>query len=273
MRPKLVTGVILVLALGACGSTSNQATKVSTAALLAGSADAAAEAGTARMKGTVSIDQGGKKLSIPVEGVTDFESGAAELTMDMSSLGLGIQGSIEARIVDQAMYMKFGDLFGSRSAPPALAGKAWIKMDLGELAGSSASSTSNPGSLLESLRGAGSVREVGTSVIDGVKTTHYSARIDVRAAMSKIENDRLRKSAEEGLRQMGNEFPIEVWIDGDGLTRRFSLHVDTKGSSIDETIEFSDYGADVTIVAPPEADTADFAQFMGAATGSFATSA
>lgn len=263
VRRTLVTAVVLVLALGACGSASNRASKVSTVQLVAGSADAAAAARTARISGSETITVDGESKTIPIDGAIDFTNGAAEMTIDMGSMGLKGLGAIRARVVDQVMYMDFGEILSGSRAPAALRGKRWLKLDLAAMGGG-ANSSSNVAGLLESLRGAGDVRTVGPARIDGVDTVHYRANIDTAKALDKVKPGPLRDMAEKGLAMMGASYPVDVWIDDDGLPRRFamkiSMQVDGERVSVSETVNYTDFGTAVHVEAPSAEETADFAE-------------
>jgi hypothetical protein len=187
---------------------------------------------------------------MPIEGAIDFEHQAAEIRVDMSKLGdeVGLSGSMDIRMVDGSMFMNMGALLGAR-ADSVLGGKDWVSVDLSQLGAQSG--TQNPADMLQSLRGAGDVREVGEQEIDGVSTTQYRAEIDLRKAIDKLPA-RYRHLAEKGMDLLGASFPVDVWIDHDGLPRRFEMSIDvgSKGS-VKERIDYSDYGADVAIEAPP----------------------
>jgi hypothetical protein len=271
MRRALVAAVVLVVALAACGSgstgsgKSSGSSKVSTVALVAGAADAATEARTAKLSGSMTIAFGGRQIDVPIEGAVDFEHQAASLSVDMSSLGGGVMsGSMEMRIVDGSMYMNMGSLLGAR-AGAVLHGKDWVSVDLAAMGGEG--STQNPADMLQALRGAGDVRLVGHDEIDGTDTDHYRADIDVQKAMAEVP-EKYRDIADQGLKVLGRSFPIDVWIDGDGLPRRFAIDLEVPGKgSVKESIDYSDYGADVSIEAPPADQVQSMDDFQRVASG------
>jgi len=271
MRRTLVAGVLVVLTLAACGSgsagkaTASKSSKVSTIALVAGAADAAAQAKTAKLSGSMTIAFSGKQIDVPIEGAIDFEQQAASLRVDMSKLGEGVMsGAMEIRIVDGSMYMNMGALLGAR-ADDLLHGKDWIGIDMSGLGADGG--TQNPADMLQSLRGAGDVREVGHTMIDGTETTHYRADIDVQKAMEKVP-EKYRATAEQGMKVLGTTFPIDVWIDNDGLPRRFAIDIEIPGKgSVKESIDYTDFGADVSIDAPPADEVQSMADFQRAASG------
>ena len=269
MRRTLVTGVVLVLALGACGRTSETASKVSTLQLVAGAAAKASDAKTAKVTMTMSLPVAGKTRDISIDGAVDFRNGAVEMSMDMSSFGVGApDGSIALRMVDGVLYMDMGDMLQDAGELPAgLRGKHWFKVTMGDAAGSAAAQQQNPADLLQSLRGAGEVEELGTATIHGAHTTHFRARIDLRKAIAGLDKslaDRLRGSMSIF---KGNEIPIDVWIGDDGLPRRETLSVSVGSESTQITMDFFDFGVDVDIAAPPADEVADLSELTDLAKG------
>jgi hypothetical protein len=128
--------------------------------------------------------------------------------------------------------------------------------------------TQNPADMLQSLRGAGSVREVGTQDIDGTPTTHYHAEIDLQKAIDKVPAQ-YKDVAEKGMKLLGSSFPVDVWIDHDGLPRRFAIDIEMPGSggSVTESIDYSDFGAPVNIEAPPADQVQTMSDFQRVAAG------
>ena len=268
MRRSLIrtgaAGAVLVLALGACGSTGREASKVSTLAMVAGAPQAAADAKTAHMSGSMRVAAAGERMEIPIEGDIDFANGAAQISMDMSTIGAasGMKrasggGTLEMRMVDGVMYMNMGAMIGSRSGS-VFGGRSWIKVDLKDVgAGSTGLAGQNPSDYLDTLRGAADVTELGTARINGVDTTHFRAQIDMAKSLGKM-TPKLRALAAKGLAAFGKHFPVDVWISNDGLPRRFALHLDMKGvASVSAQIDYTDYGASVSIKAPPADETMD----------------
>ncbi|MGZ4677071.1 MAG: hypothetical protein ACXVLO_08320 [Acidimicrobiia bacterium] len=254
MRRSVVAavGLALVVALGACGdSTADRATtsKVSTIRLVSQAADAAAEARTARMSGQMDVSIAGSEQSMPIRGAVDFTSNSASIVVDVSKLGGGVlSGSMEMRVVDGTMYMNMGALFGAR-ADALLHGKDWVSVDLASMGAQGGGQ--NPADMLQSLRGAGSVREVGEDEIDGVSTRHFRADIDVEKAIAKVPA-KYRDLAEQGMKALGRSYPVDVWIDGQGRPRRFAVDITVAGKArVEEAIDYSDFGADVSISPPP----------------------
>jgi LppX_LprAFG lipoprotein len=277
MRRLVPVAVIaaLALTLGACGSGSSSSSApdngLGATKLIAASADKAAAAKTARMGGEVTVNVGGKSTTLPLDGILDFETGAFQFKYDFSQLGIpgGGASKIEARMVDGVMYMNLGSLGGSNGLSSMTGGKTWMKLDLkafGAGAGATGSAgglgDANPGGVLDSLRGAGDVEKVGADTLRGVETTHYRATIDPQKAIANAPAE-LQEKAKAGLAELGGPFPMDVWIDGDGQTRKISADIDAATGKVSMTLEYYDFGVDVDVTAPPADDTFDFSTLLG----------
>jgi hypothetical protein len=280
MRRLGLVAIAAVVTLSACGGGSGSdggasaaptATGVGAAKLIASSVDTTAAAKTARMNGEVTITVGGDTATLPLDGALDFETGAFESTYDMSQLGIPGAGDskVHARMVDGVMYMNLGDLGGDadESLSTMTDGKSWMKLDLGAFGqGSTGGVTglgdADPSGTLEALRGAGEVETVGTDTLRGVETTHYRAMIDPQKALDEAPAN-LREQGLKGLDELGGPVPVDVWIDGDGQTRKISMDIDAKSGRVATTIEYYDFGTDVDVSAPPADDVFDLRDLFG----------
>jgi len=92
----------------------------------------------------------------------------------------------------------------------------------------------NPIVLVDLIAGplAGSVRDLGVETIDGAETTRYSANFDIDKVVKKTRRKRYpeetRRAFEDVLKVLAVSGPIhkgEVWIDGDGRPRRFTIRL------------------------------------------------
>jgi hypothetical protein len=257
----------LAIALSACSSGGSGATSSSSssqpptatvpapvatgsraASLIAASVDKAAERQNARMSGHVTIETGGETRTLPLDGALDFRSGAFEFAFDLSRLGVpGRDGAIRARMVDRVMYVSFGELEGEagRALSKLLDGKAWVKLDLASLGQGADNATggglaqADPGGVLDLLRDIGDVETIGPETLRGVPTTHYRGTID------------------------GAPAPVDVWVDGDGQTRKVAATVDRAGIKVDTEMEYYDFGVKLDVSAPPADEVLDFSDVFG----------
>lgn len=218
------------------------------------------QAGSAQVKVVTTASSGGRGETVKGAGVMDFGDGT-------SRIELGQEGRrMEQRIVDKVLYQKPPK--GSGGLP---GGKAWMKIDLkrlqaaGGAGGTDASDPADSFAYSKSLSEK-DVKKVGQEQIGGVKTTHYRVAVDVeKLAKGSAEQKRMLR------RQLGDTFPMDLWIDGKGLTRRQQMELSMSGkgaggaaktSSAEKikakvVMDFSDFGTDVTVKAPEAADTVD----------------
>ena len=81
----------------------------------------------------------------------------------------------------------------------------------------------NPTKILEWLQAAGNdVTKVGSEEVRGQPADHYRTTLNLRDAIDQLEGD-ARDKAEEALELLGDaEFPINVWVNEDGLPVRLT---------------------------------------------------
>ena len=271
--------VVCVLALGAvaCGQRSkDEAVNVDTgldAHALAASADRTAQAGTAKVHLTMTVDAGSKAMgsmpSMSGDGAYDTSSGLSSMTMD---LGSSLIGKVEVVAHGDVSYLRMSAL---DKVAPSLAGK-WLKSDGAKtkaLAGSSSSlltgtnGVGDPSAILDYLKGAGAdITTVGHEAIGGVDTTHVHATISVQQALDASGADRAKlQQSLDKMTGAGKAFtsltlPIDVYVDGDGYVRRVTVDFDLSdsvGVKMQMTLDYSDFGQPVSITEPAAADTAD----------------
>lgn len=251
------------------------------------------EAGAARIRMTVVLSGPklqGKALRIPLAGVVDGTS--AKLTVDLGSLfrHTGIPAGADpnatmaqlthAKMTEIALeqsgdYVIYVGLGAFSSQVPG--GKHWIKLDLSKLGKSAgvdlgnlmAGSQLSPTDLLGVLKSEGAkVQKLGTAKVGGTTATHYRVRVDVAKALkAKGLTSPLLSSVATKMKTLSED----VWIGKDGLVRRIELaYGGLAGSSahLAMTMNLFDYGAQVTIAAPPSSDVLDATQFAQQGIGS-----
>ncbi len=176
--------------------------------LISASPQATADAGSARVKLTAKIGIGGDVHTLTMDGVLDLAHNAGAFTLDLGALtGQATSKTIEMRFVDGIMYVSIdalrGNIIGDLLPPDV----KWVSFDLAKLAeqfGGDASSLglgADPGLFthaLDSLRGAGTVTEIGPDTVGGVATTHYRVDLDLKKALENLPAEG-RDAAEKGL--------------------------------------------------------------------------
>ena len=155
------------------------------------------------------------------EGEGDFASGEVAYT-----LMVGGEPAIERQEIGTKTFMQDAGediYYESDETPEALASRA-VRNGL-------VSSTN----AVEHLRSiAEEVEEVGEEEVRGTDTIHYRGLVHLAEMGAPPEYDR---------------FPIEVWIDDAGRTRRYSYH--PLGSESTVVWEFYDFGISVKDLVPP----------------------
>jgi hypothetical protein len=147
-------------------------------------------------------------------------------------------GRMEQRMVEGVVYVDFGDAAPGWLAPTD--GKRWVKVDLGGLAGAlgqaatGAFGPQTPGSALDMLQElSGDVQVVGEDEIAGHHAVHYRATVDAA----------------------GTSAPVDVWIDDQD--RVVKMQVAMPEGTGELTMQITEFGAPVDVVAPPPDEVAE----------------
>jgi hypothetical protein len=247
-----------------------QAGPPAVAAVLRSAPEAAAEAGTGRVDFSMEMEMPEiGTVTFGGAGAFDEAAGAMTMTVDMGAmlrqvaeatgeqLPPGLDDPMQVVIVGDVFYLSMPQLDQSDGR--------WITGSLDELTGTDLGmgSTSDPAAMLDSLGGVSDdVQEVGREQVRGVETTRYRASVDVMRALEELPPaDRDRLAAQIGM--FGDvPIPVEVWIDDDGLVRRFDMVYDdlltaAAGESVSASMsmEFYAYGEPVEISPPPPGET------------------
>jgi hypothetical protein len=263
--------ILLVVPLAGCSD------KASAQEIVVKASAATVDAGTAKIHQEISIKGGPAALPpITANGAMDFGARKAAMTTKVAgqTIGLVLDGT--------TIYQRI----------PALAdqlGKPWLKVeldDLGELAGVQGlgelaqANSSDPSSTLAYLRGAGQVTELGREEVRGEATTHYRAVVDLERAARKSPAAQAKT-----LRQVADTLgtpsqPVDVWIDGDGRTRRMTQTIDYSKvklpniapdelpTSMSIVVEYYDFGTGVSVDVPRSSEVSDFKDLLDRMGGS-----
>jgi len=287
----------LAVAVGACGGGGNGVVSVEVnsvddrtpAEVLAAATDASAAVESGRMRATTDYDisVGGDhaQASMQMSGSFTDQGRRSEITADMGAyiralgeqMGTGSAMSSDApesmvmrMVLDSTtMYVKFD------VDPPEDGTQYWYATDLAST-GMDVSTLENPAGLgggptsyIESLRGAGAdVAVTGTEEIDGVDVTRIEGTIDPSAAIDRAAPEK-RAELRSMLRSSGmtQPMPFVAWVDHDGLLRRvqMTLSADMGLASFTArtTVDYYDFGADVSITAPPADLVRDASELSG----------
>ena len=177
---------------------------------------------------------------IPEEGVV-VGGGAAAFTLDLPSSRASVHaepGEPPVVVMDDLVF------YGRRAGIPEDDARPWVRLaldDVTEDAGEiepfddGAAGTVfafHPAVLVDLIAGAltGSIEEVGTEEVNGVDTTHYEVNVAVDKAFGDTRRGRYPEDRREQVERLiellaidGDVHPADVWLDADGLVRRFSI--------------------------------------------------
>jgi hypothetical protein len=240
---------------------------------VAAAATKSQHAGAAHIRFALAVD-GLQGRSVKVSGVGAIDGTSGELTMTPSTApNSSVKEVFLKEGGDFVIYLRAG--FLAARIPD---GKHWAKLDLSTLGKSAgvdlgqvlSGSQLQPTDLLSMLKTEGAeVRKVGPAEIDGAKTTHYHVTVDTAKARKArgLESPTISVIA-----AAIPSIPEDVWIGKDGLVRRIrvALGLERSGRPVRMAIamDLFDYGANVTIAAPPSSDVFDATQFAQHGLGS-----
>lgn len=240
------------LVLAACGGSGGSSTSTATSGPpTAPNATATVNQAIARgAKKPVHADVTGLVTTagqnVHMNGSADVDPKARRGTIHVT-VGLGSQQIPLDEVLDGKTVYVTSRFF--KSFLPA--GKKWLRVDVAQ-----ASATLGPEGYALTAQPASvpplkNARKVGTTTIDGVKTTEYAAQVD-REKLPAAERKALQ-SAHVGFGT------VDVWVGGDGYVHR--VRIDTSSSAgghkatIVLTSTMSNYGESVQVTIPPASET------------------
>lgn len=228
-------------------------------------------AGAVRVRMNMAVRGQGHRFGMHGSGVVDGAN--SELSFKLGSMP-GLMGpQLSHATIKEILLEQNGDYVMYMRAPTLSAGllgtKGWVALDLSKLGKSAgvdlskalSGSQFQPSDLLSMLKAEGAqVQKIGPATIDGLATTQYRVKIDMAKA---LQSKGL--SSSPMLRDFASRMKtasVDVWIDTDGLVRRirFAYAVPRAPMHMAMQMDFSDYGADVTIAAPPSSQVLDMTQ-------------
>lgn len=239
-----------------------------------GAAQALTDAGTARFEMTVRAAGQGEEFR--ADGAQDLATGALQMRLD-----LGADGPLtETLLLGTDVYVR-SPLFELFTGDP----ETWVRVDLAAQASEQGideqlllEGNTGPAALLAQLDGASQdVERLGGDTVRGVDTDHLRVTIDTAAAIEQAPPEtraQLRTYAEAvGLPA---RYPMDLWIDADGLVRRIRTVLDVPtgpggegdaGERADaltqETVlELFDFGVSVDLRAPDDEQVVDLADLL-----------
>ena len=240
---------------------------------VAAAATKSQNAGAARVRFSMAIGSlQGQAKTIRMSGTGAIDGTSSEMRFKLGSMfgQMGIpaaamkklaHASIEGITLEEngdfVIYVHFGFL---TSQIPGH--KQWVKLNLSKFGAAEgmgsllSGSQFEPSDLLGMLEAEGAaVRKVGTATVDGVATTHYRVAVDLaKVFQTKGLTSPMLKSVASQMKTVDDD----VWIGKDGLVRRirtaYSMPMLNGAPRMSMTMDIYDYGARITIAAPPSSE-------------------
>lgn len=253
------SGAVLILLTG-CGSGSPKAAAPGAQQPLSAGKAIGLAARQARHVNSYALSLHTRSTGI----VTTNTSGAMQIRLKPSLLGevnlhLSLGGHalpVEEIVTAHALYLKLAAL-------GTVTGKPWIKIsDTGLRRGSSATfgqllqalENANPLAQTSMLTASKDLREVGTQVINGVPTTHYTGSYPIGAALAKLPSALRSLSV---LKSMGiKTVHFDAWIDGQHQVRKMVTAEAGPSARITSTVLITAINQPVSIKLPPPSQVA-----------------
>jgi hypothetical protein len=213
--------------------------------------------------------------SIHMTGDGAFSNDPLQAHVDYAIEGLpgtGADTEMEVILDGSTMYLRAPAL-----TQPMTLTTEWVSMDLNGLVpgfrdlAALGSGQNDPSSSIQYLRGIEDAHVVGQETVVGVETTHYAGTIDLERAYEDLPRDagrELERAFAQVRRQFGGaHFPVDVWLDADGLPRRMDMAMETApGAAVhfemQIRIEIPEYGIEVRVQPPADHDVTDLTDLV-----------
>jgi hypothetical protein len=240
------------VALSGCGAGGLDTSDVAQAAQTTQNAGTARVAFTAGVAGT----------TLHGSGFVDMKRRLAQLAMTTP------QGTMREVYDGKMMYEQF---------PPAmrkgvLGRKPWARLDVTAVAKAEGidlgalQSVSDPSNAVGQLRSLSQVKRVGTATVRGVKTTEFSAVVDLRKVAARApaaQRAAAQRSVDTLIRVTGHStMPVKIWVDDAKRVRREQLAFSILGQTISMSMDLFDFGVQHTIAPPPADQVTDLTQLV-----------
>jgi hypothetical protein len=142
-------------------------------------------------------------------------------------------------------------------------GKAWFEIPFASLSGNFGTSLNgllqdvpngNPLTQTKMLAAAKNVRSLGTQVVNGVRTTHYTGSFTASAALASL-SPALRKQVAPLLKLVSGNIQFSAWIDAQHVVRRVTEVETVSGETVHSTINVTSVNRPVHVTPPPASET------------------
>ncbi len=255
-----ITGCKAGALTGASSSSAPPAAKATASGGSAQAASSAASAISAMASNAPGVTSFVARLSIHASGrlAADLAGTVYEATQPnpLIEVKTTVPSGLEAILAGNTAYLKIGAL--TRTA-----GKPWVQAPISGLQSSSGANlapiiqqlqASNPLAQTQMFAASTNVRESGTPMLSGVRTTEYSGSYDVEPGLA-----RLAPSQQAALRTDMESSGITatrftVWVDSKNQVRRISLVEIGKSTKINIVLVIVSVNQLVQILIPPASE-------------------
>ncbi|MEU3750490.1 MULTISPECIES: hypothetical protein [Streptomyces] len=231
------------------------------------------------------------KMTMTMSGV-GADSGTAELTgvqgWDPAVMDITVKGSMLAAgdpdapeqvrmiMADNVMYLDMG-----AKQAAEMDGKRWMKLDMKaaaeasgdkalqkQMTGGLESMNQDPAQQLALLLDSPNLKHVGAAKINGMETQHYKGTLTVEQMLAANESSKLLSKKDHdaliaNVKKMGMKgYDTQVWVNEDGLPARMDVGMTMAEGSMKMRADYSDYGTQATVQAPPAKDTVDLFKML-----------
>ncbi|MER7622373.1 hypothetical protein [Streptomyces sp. NPDC126503] len=260
---------------GAKAAGPGDVTKVLTAAYEKTSA-----AKSAKVKMTMAMEGAGADSgTAELSGVQGWDPAVMDITMKGSMLSAGdpeAPEQIRMLMLDNVMYMDMG-----AKQAAEMDGKRWMKLDLKaaaeasgdkdlqkQMTGGLESMNQDPAQQLALLLDSPDLKHVGAEKINGMETQHYKGTLTFEQMLKANETSKVLPKEDydkliANVKKTGlTGYETEVWVNGDGYPARMDIGMKMKQGSMTLRADYSDYGAQAAVKAPPAGETVDLFKML-----------
>ncbi|MFD3660253.1 hypothetical protein ACFWVF_06540 [Streptomyces sp. NPDC058659] len=231
------------------------------------------------------------KMTMSMTGV-GADSGTAEMTgvqgWDPAVMDITVKGSmltagdpaapdqVRMLMVDNVMYLDMG-----AKQAAEMDGKRWMKLDMKaaadaagdkalqkQMTGGLESMNQDPSQQLALLLDSPNLKHVGAEKINGMETQHYKGTLTVEQMLAANESSKLLSKEDHdtliaNVKKMGMKgYDTEVWVNDAGFPARMDVGMTMAEGAMKMRADYSDYGTQATVQAPPAKDTVDLFKML-----------
>ena len=271
------TATLAAVAVAGCSGSGGSGGTNAAGGTAAGSGDSAAislvadamnkadSAGTVKVTGTMTAPGMSSPMTINAE-----EQYSPSVAMSMS---LQIEGrTLSEILVGNVIYMDYPALSAELGS-----GKQWMEINLAKVTSLGSLSSlldsarnDNPTTQIAALVASGSVTKVGTETVQGQQTTHYAGDLDASQLLSagntasNLTPSQL-SSLKDEIKSAGvSTVKVDLWVASDGLPVEEKYSEKTTAGTVVGDLYMSDWGAPVSVGAPPASEVTDMTSQINA---------